>query len=126
MVDMEYSKIFDDRIKITSRLTYGSYTDTADNFTIRFVFGGNEMCTVGNSETRRLGVPRPVTRVDNNDHKSNEDSRACAALCFRGGFQPGQRAVRSRGYNRGTRDLLIGRIANVVNMGRLRSAGSVF
>lgn len=50
---MEYSKTFDDRIKITSRFAYGSYTDTADNFTIRFVFGGNEMCTIGR---RRLSI----------------------------------------------------------------------
>jgi len=63
-------------------------------------------------------VSRPESCVDNNDHKSNEDSRACAVLCFRGGFQPGQRAVRSRGYDRSTRDLLIGRTAEPLNMGR--------
>ena len=67
-------------------------------------------------------MSRPESCVDNNDHKSNEDSRACAVLCFRGGFQPGQRAVRSRGYDRSTRDLLIGRIADALNMGRLRCA----
>jgi hypothetical protein len=80
------------------------------------------MCAVGNSETRRLNVPRPEIRVDNNDHKSNEDSRACAVVCFRGGFQPGQRGVRSRGYICSTHDLLIGRIAESLNMGRLRCA----
>ena len=44
---MEYSKTLNNNIKITSRFGYGSYTDTADNFTIRFVSGGNEMCTIG-------------------------------------------------------------------------------
>ena len=41
---MEYSKTFDNRIKITSRLTMAPYTIAADNFFIRFVFRGNEMC----------------------------------------------------------------------------------
>ncbi len=44
---MEYSKTLENNIKITSRYAYGPYTETADNFTIRFVFGGNEMCTIG-------------------------------------------------------------------------------
>src|ERR1700677_899961 len=84
---------------------------------IRTWMKGLELATVRHGD---LTVPRPETRVDNNDHKSNEDSRVCAAVCFRSGFQPGQRGVRSRGYSRSTHDLLIGRIAESLNMGRLR------
>jgi AraC family transcriptional regulator len=50
---MEYSKIFADKARITSRFISGSSTETTANFTIRFVFGGNEMCTIGR---RRLSV----------------------------------------------------------------------
>src|SRR5437588_5094282 len=50
---MEYSKTLENNIKITGRYACGPYTGTTDNFTIRFVFGGNEMCTIGR---RRLSV----------------------------------------------------------------------
>lgn len=63
-------------------------------------------------------MPRPEGCVDSNDHKSSADSRTCSVLCFRRGFQPGERAVRSCGYDRSARDLLFGRTAEPLNLGR--------
>jgi hypothetical protein len=69
-------------------------------------------------------VPRPGGCVDSNDHKSSADSRTCSVLCFRRGFQPGERAVRSRGYDRSARHLLFRRTAEPLNLGQLRCASA--
>ncbi len=45
---MEYSRTLENKNKITSTtLNQKSYTETTGNFTIRFVFSGNEICAVG-------------------------------------------------------------------------------
>ena len=45
---MEYSKVLENRNKITSTtLNQKSYTETTGNFSIRFVFSGNETCSIG-------------------------------------------------------------------------------
>jgi AraC family transcriptional regulator len=74
---MEYSKILDNRIKITSRLAYGPYTDTADNFTIRFVFGGHEMCTIGR---RRLSIHSDSFIVLNKGTRFNSNTETSSPV----------------------------------------------
>jgi len=45
---MEYSKVLDNKARITSATLYQkSYTETTGNFSIRFVFSGNETYTIG-------------------------------------------------------------------------------
>jgi AraC family transcriptional regulator len=45
---MEYLKILENKNKITSAtLNQRSYTETTGNFSIRFIFSGNETCTIG-------------------------------------------------------------------------------
>src|SRR5258708_38093363 len=45
---MEYSKILNNKNRITSTtLNQKSYTETTGNFSIRFVFRGNEVCSIG-------------------------------------------------------------------------------
>ena len=45
---MEYSRILENNNKITSTTPdHRSYTETAGNFSIRFVFSGNEVCSIG-------------------------------------------------------------------------------
>lgn len=45
---MEYSKILDNKARITSAtLNQRSYSETTGNFSIRFVFSGNETYTIG-------------------------------------------------------------------------------
>jgi AraC-like DNA-binding protein len=45
---MEYSRILENKNRITSTTPdHRSYTETAGNFSIRFVFSGNEVCSIG-------------------------------------------------------------------------------
>ena len=45
---MEYSKVLENKNRITSTTLYQkAHTETSSNFSIRFVFGGNEICTIG-------------------------------------------------------------------------------
>ncbi|HTI60290.1 MAG TPA: AraC family transcriptional regulator [Mucilaginibacter sp.] len=50
---MEYIKILDSRNKITSHYNWKSSPETATNLTMRFVFGGSEICSIGR---RRLSL----------------------------------------------------------------------
>jgi AraC family transcriptional regulator len=51
---MEYSRILENKNKITSTtLNQKTYTETTGNFSIRFIFSGNETCSIGR---RQLSV----------------------------------------------------------------------
>src|ERR1700743_27637 len=45
---MDYSRILENKNKISSTtLNQKIYTETAGNFSIRFIFSGNETCSIG-------------------------------------------------------------------------------
>lgn len=50
---MEYTKILDNRNKITSHYNWKSSPESTTSFTMRFVFGGSEICSIGR---RRLSL----------------------------------------------------------------------
>jgi hypothetical protein len=59
----------------------------------------------------------PESQFDNNYHQSDANSSACVVLCVGRGFHPGRRGDRCRAYGR-TRDLVLGGIAEALNVGR--------